>query len=127
MLVRPEIQVLAALIAESLAVLSAERREWGREVKLLEQERRQVDLEVRSDRLRVRGSLAQRLARHHAEPREVLLRELRVHRRFDGDEAATALRLQGRVGHALEVRARVRVGRDDVRLDRQGTSLQETR
>src|SRR5438093_5085820 len=125
MLMRMLIEVLSAHVAEAIAVRSAEGRERRRQYELLAQQRRQIDLEVRADRLGVRRRLAQRLARDDTEPRVVLLREVRVHRSFDRHQAPAADRLELRVGRALEIRAGVRMRRDDIRVDRDGARLEQ--
>src|SRR5207249_12152171 len=95
--VRFLIEVAPAHQAESLAIGSAERRERCRQDELLPKERREVDLEVAADPLCVgrRGLL--RIAAHHIDHRVVLLREMRLHRRFDWPEAAAALPGYGRL------------------------------
>src|SRR4029453_17731135 len=60
--VRSFVEVLTTFLAETFAVGPAERRERRGEEDLLPEQRREVDLEVGSDRFRVGGSLPEGLS-----------------------------------------------------------------
>src|SRR6267142_1865817 len=74
-------------------------------------------MEVRSDRLRVERRRVEWLAVGDADRRVVLLREVGVHGLLERAQAAAAGRLETRVRAALQIRAGIGVGREDVRVD----------
>src|SRR3989442_667312 len=124
--VRVGVQVAAAHLAEPPAVGPAERRERRCQDELLPQQRCQVDAEIAADGLRVgRRRIVPAVSAHHVDRREVLLREGRLHRRLDRGEAAAALLCHVRLRLALEIRAGVRVGREDVGVDRRRARVEQ--
>src|SRR5438067_12734689 len=117
MRVRPLVQVVTADRAEARAIRTAERGDRGHEDELLPQERREVDLEVGADRLRVQRGLDEADAAVDGDGGVVLLGEVGVDRGVDRLQAAGTLRSYVRVGRAFEVRPGVRVGRVQARVD----------
>ena len=90
--VRPFVEVLAADRAKPRAIWTAERRDRGHEDELLSEERREVDLEVGADRLRVQRGVDEANAAVDGDGGVVLLGEVGVDRGVDRLQAARALR-----------------------------------
>src|SRR5882762_8575809 len=108
------IQVAPADQTQSLAIRFAERRERRRQDELFSEEWREIDLEVAADALGIGGRNVLRITTHHVDRRVVLLGEMRLDRRLDRPQAAAALLGDGRLRIALEVRAGIGVGREDL-------------